>query len=59
MYIRIIETENKLTISIDLGRIKNDAANADEARSLMPVIGKLEWAAMSLDAWLSARLSPF
>lgn len=59
MYIRIHETETKLTITIDLGRIKNDAANADEVRSVMPVIGKLEWAAMALDAWLSGRLSPF
>ena len=59
MYIRIHETETKLTISVDLGRIKRDAANADEARSVIPAIGKLEWAAMALNAWLSARLSPF
>lgn len=59
MYIKIHETETKLTISIDLGRIKRDAANAEEARSVMPAIGKLEWAAMALNAWLEARMSPF
>lgn len=59
MYIRITENEKQLTVTVNLDRIKHDAANADEFRSMLPSIGELEWAAMALDTWLSARLGPF
>lgn len=59
MYIRIHETKNELTISVDLSRISRDTANAAELAALMAAVNDLEWAAQALGAYIAARIAPF
>ena len=59
MYIRITETRKELTVTVDLSRLKKDAANAAELAAIMSAIRDLECAAHAIDIWCSAHIAPF
>lgn len=59
MYVTEHATETAITLTVHLGRISHDAANAAELEALMPMIYNLCIEAAVLDAALQRMIAPF
>lgn len=59
MYVTEHSTDKALTISVDIGRISHDAANAAELEALLLMVQNLCIEAAVLDAALCRMIAPF